>query len=153
MINMSKLTDYAAAIMVFMARDSERHHHSASFIAKALGLPIPTASKILKMLATAGLVASVRGADGGYYLQRAPAEISLADVLKAMEGGVALTNCCEASYHCTFDILCTMRDNWRFINNTIQTLLARYSIADMLKPLATPVITQGMTEGYQKHDE
>ncbi|HEX5313425.1 MAG TPA: Rrf2 family transcriptional regulator, partial [Gammaproteobacteria bacterium] len=86
---MSKLADYAALILATMAERPERTH-SASGIAAETGISLPTASKLLKTLAHAGLVVSRRGARGGYSLGRAPAAISAVDMIEAVEGPLAM---------------------------------------------------------------
>jgi FeS assembly SUF system regulator len=135
MLRIGKLTDYAMLILSQMAKESHVVL-SASILAELLHLPLPTVSKVLKILADNGLVNSIRGADGGYHLARAPEAISIADVITAMEGDLAMTECCEASSLCSIETLCTMRENWRQINGTIHLFLARLSISDMLKPLS-----------------
>lgn len=134
MLRIGKLTDYAMLIMSQMAKDPDSVL-SAAFLADALHLTTPTVSKVLKMLSEAGLVTSLRGADGGYRLARSAAEISLADVIAAMEGDFALTECCESSGLCAIDSLCNMRENWRKINKMIHALLSRFTILDMTGPL------------------
>jgi FeS assembly SUF system regulator len=139
MIRLSKLTDYAMLIMSQMAKDPDSVL-SAAVIAEALHLSLPTVSKILKILAEGGLVGSVRGVDGGYHLARSASEISVADVITAMEGNVGVTACCESSDLCAIQSMCTMKDNWRKINTVVYSLLAKLTICDMLKPLP-----QGLT--------
>jgi FeS assembly SUF system regulator len=133
MLRIGKLTDYAMLIMGHMAKAPETIL-SASFLADTLHLTNPTVSKILKMLSDAGLVNSVRGAEGGYLLARPAEEISVADVISAMEG-LAMTECCESAGLCSIDSMCAMRENWQKINKMVQSLLARFTIIDMTEPL------------------
>lgn len=131
MLRIGKLTDYALLILGHMA-----HHAgllSASAIAEVLHLGAPTVSKILKMLSEADLVSSVRGADGGYQLTKSAAQISVAEVITAMEGAVAMTECCENSRLCTIDPLCSMKENWLKINKKVHNMLSNISIIDMLE--------------------
>lgn len=141
MLRIGKLTDYATLIMSAMAKESARVQSAAS-LAAALRLSVPTVSKILKILSEAGLVSSVRGAEGGYHLARPANKITLADIIAAMEGGLAMTECCESSL-CSFDSMCTMRNNWKKINKMVQSLLGKFTIIDMLQPLST----QGLSDG------
>lgn len=134
MLRLGKLTDYAILIMSQMAKQTGITM-SAATLAEQLHLGTPTVSKILKMLSDAHLVYSVRGAEGGYHLARAPLNISVADVVLAMESGLALTECCESTNLCALESMCTMRENWRKINTMIQSLLSRLTILDMLAPL------------------
>ncbi len=142
MLRIGKLTDYALLIMSQMARESDAIL-SATLLAETLHLAPPTVSKILKILAEAGLLHSVRGADGGYHLARGAAEITVADVITAMEG-LAITVCCEQINLCALNSLCTVRENWQQINHAIQSLLARVSIADMLAPLNARAMLEGL---------
>jgi FeS assembly SUF system regulator len=131
MLRIGKLTDYALLILGQMAREASLV--SATAIADALHLGAPTVSKILKMLSEAGLVSSVRGAEGGYHLTREASQITLAEVITAMEGGIAMTECCENSSLCVIDPLCAMKENWIKINKKVHTMLAGVSIVDMLE--------------------
>ena len=138
MLRIGKLTDYAMLILSQMARDPGSLL-SAAAIADCLRLSAPTVSKILKMLSDADLVSSVRGAEGGYRLARAAASISVADVITVMEGRVGMTECCESAGLCAIDSLCAMKENWRRINKMVYSLLADFSIEDMLKPIPLPL--------------
>jgi FeS assembly SUF system regulator len=144
MLRIGKLTDYAMLIMSQMARDPHSVL-SAACLAEALYLGAPTVSKVLKMLSEAGLVGSVRGADGGYHLARAAETITVADILAAMEGDISLTECCESSQLCAFESMCMMRDNWQKINGMVHALLSQFTIVDMLKPLALPSPIRGLS--------
>lgn len=130
MLRIGKLTDYALLILGHMANNASLL--SATAIAEALHLGTPTVSKILKMLSEAGLVSSVRGAEGGYQLTKAGADITVADVITAMEGAVAMTECCENSHLCMIDPLCSMKENWLKINKKVHDMLSGISIIDML---------------------
>jgi len=135
MLRISKLTDYAMLILSQMAK-AQNLIMSATLLAEVLHLSVPTVSKILKILADASLVTSIRGADGGYRLSRSATEITLADVISAMEGDVAMTECCESKSLCAIDSQCGVRENWRKINKLIHALLAGFTILDMTEPLS-----------------
>ena len=137
MLRIGKLTDYAVQIMSQLAK-AKQELMSATLLADKLHLSVPTVSKILKMLAEGSLVTSVRGAEGGYLLAKPAAEISIADVINAMEGGVAMTECCGHASECIISPRCTMQDNWKKINNAVQAMLAQLSIVDMAGPLTLP---------------
>ena len=141
MLRIGKLTDYALLILSHMAKTNSVM--SAAVIAKMLHLTLPTVSKILKMLADANLVASRRGADGGYQLARAADQISVADVLVAMEKGIALTECCSNFNRCNIATVCTMRENWIKINQMIHTLLAKLTIIQIAEPLSVQELING----------
>lgn len=130
MIRIAKLTEYAMLVLSQMAKDPCATK-SATYVAELLNLSPPTVSKILKILSEAGFVQSIRGSDGGYHLIKPAAEISVADVIIAMEGGVAMTECCEISNLCHLDNACSMRENWKNINKEVHAVLAKYSVIDI----------------------
>jgi len=91
--------------------------------------------KILKMLARAGLLVSHRGVHGGYELARSAAEISVAHVIFALEGPIALTECSEHSEHeCSYEAFCRVRENWQRIDRTVRQALEGITIEDMARP-------------------
>ena len=135
MIRMTKLTDYASVLMTFFAREAERAHNARD-LAQETHLPLPTVSKVLKALARAGLLESQRGLRGGYALARDAAEISLADILAAMEGPVSLTQCNEPQgRRCPQESLCPVTDNWKRINHVVRQALSNITLAEMAAPL------------------
>ena len=92
MLRISRLTDYGTMILVHLAGQNAGLC-SASDVAAGTHLALPTVQKLLKTLAKSGLVSSVRGADGGYRLARAPEQITAAEILNVLEGPVAITEC------------------------------------------------------------
>lgn len=134
MLRLSKLADYGCQVMTYMARDEAVH--SASEVAAALGMAPATISKILKMLAKQDLVVSVLGAKGGYGLARHPEQISVAEIICAMDGPISITECSSDSA-CTRESLCSTRGNWQGINRIIQDALEKVSLAEMIKPKPT----------------
>src|SRR3990172_6481123 len=94
---MSKQTDYGIVIMAHMASVHERELHTARDLADEVHLPLPMVSKTLKSLARGGLLVSQRGVKGGYSLARQPERISLGCIIRAVEGPVAITRCCDPS--------------------------------------------------------
>lgn len=135
MLRIAKLTDYATVLMVQLSLSPERRV-SAQQLATELTLPLPTVAALLKKLGRAGLVDSLRGAAGGYSLARAPSAISLADVVAAIEGPVAMTACAKANGHCDLEKDCLTRDHWRYVNQRVQATLALMNLADMARPPA-----------------
>ena len=122
MLRMSKLTDYATVILAHLSH-SEGELQTAADVAARTGLALPTVSKLLKQLARAGLVASVRGAQGGYQLGRPAHEISAADVIDALEGPVAITACSSAEVQCELESVCGVSSAWQRINSAIRLAL------------------------------
>lgn len=129
MLKVSRLTDYATAILLTMMRLDRLC--SADEVASRLGLEPPTCSKVLKLLTRAGLLASTRGARGGYQLARAPESISVYDVLHAIEGGAALTECARSDSQCAWQTDCGQRAAWQYINTAVRDTLLNISLASL----------------------
>lgn len=140
MLRISKLTDYAMVIMSYLALDPAAIA-SAAQITREVHLSLPTVSKILKILCDAELVASFRGTGGGYQLSRPAHAITVADVVVAIEGKLAMTECCLSGKTCALDSLCSIKDNWQVINKVILTALAGLTLKDMMQPLTGHALT------------
>lgn len=131
MIRLSKLADYGIVMMTNMARHPGRQHSAAGIAAESY-IPLPMASKILKALARGGLLVSHRGAKGGYGLARPAAFISVADVITALDGPIALTACIEdGPGECDIEGVCPARANWQRINDAIRRALDGITVAEM----------------------
>jgi FeS assembly SUF system regulator len=137
MLKISKLTDYATVILSYIAKDGSRVH-GALEIAEATGIALPTASKILKILVKEKVLASTRGAKGGYALARAPERISVASVISALEGPIALTECTASHRSCEQASGCNIQGNWHLINQRISQALESVTLADMILPSQSP---------------
>ncbi|MDD5580793.1 MAG: SUF system Fe-S cluster assembly regulator [Methylobacter sp.] len=137
MLRLSKLTDYGTVILSFIARDNT-HVHAAIEIAGATGIALPTVSKVLKLLVNAKVLISTRGAKGGYALARKPEKITVAAVISALEGPIAITECSISHQGCEQASGCEIRGNWGLINQTIYNALESVTLADMIKPLIMP---------------
>ncbi|QSQ20074.1 SUF system Fe-S cluster assembly regulator [Pyxidicoccus parkwayensis] len=136
MLRMSKMTDYGIVLMTELAR-AEGDTRTTRELAARTRVPLPSASKVLKSLLQAGLVVSHRGASGGYGLARPPAELTIAELVSALEGPVALTECgvhTSGNAPCELESVCHVRGHWRLINNAIQEALGRLSLADLVAP-------------------
>lgn len=132
MLRISKLTDYGTVVLAELAR-AESGLVSAADIASATGLGLPTVSKLLKMLARAGLVSSVRGPHGGYRLTREPERVTAAAVIDALEGPVSITECSAHGSHCDIEAACRVGSAWQRINLAIRRALDEISLADLLR--------------------
>lgn len=132
MFRLNRLTDYAVVVLSQMAlRGSETR--SAQQISDDTGVPLPTVSKLLNLLGHAKLVTSQRGASGGYVLSAAPEDITVARIIQAMEGPIALTACVDgAADTCDSESFCPMRGNWNQVNGAIREALTSVSLADMM---------------------
>ena len=129
MLRLSRLTDYAVVALVRLGQTAVVE--TSPGIAAAIGIPEPTVAKVLKALAGQGLVVSQRGARGGYRLARGLRSISIADVISAIDGPIALTSCIDGGFNCTTHALCPMAGRWDPVNDAIRNALSAISLADM----------------------
>lgn len=144
MIRMSKQADYGLVLMTEFLRGSNRERNlSARELAQKTRLPLPMVSKILKALTREGLLTSHRGSTGGYGLARAPERISVSEVLVAVEGPIAMTECLHEQGECRQLAVCPVRTNWERINYAVKNVLDAITLADMIEPLPDTLITMG----------
>jgi FeS assembly SUF system regulator len=130
MLRLSKLTDYAVVVLVRLA--AAQGVQTSPGIAATTGIPEPTVAKVLKTLAAGGLVASQRGARGGYRLLRPLSAIPIADVIAAIDGPIALAACVDGSTtECESQALCPVRGRWDPVNDAIHQALTAITLADM----------------------
>lgn len=148
MLRITRLSDYAVAILGQLAHSAEAVQ-TAKDVAARTGLSAPVVSKIFKSLARSKLVSSHRGVQGGYRLAREPSRVSVADVIEAVEGPVALTECGENSdASCEFVGSCSVQANWLRINQVVRRALSNVSVEDMiLPPRAERLIQLRRTQG------
>lgn len=149
MLRLTKLTDYGTQVMTYLAHEPGSVHAAAE-VAGSLHLSLPTVTKILKILAREGLLASHRGTKGGYALARAPERISVAQVVQAMEGPIGLTECGSAPGVCVQESSCSVRGNWQVINRALLTALENVSLAHMAAP-SQPVLFSVMPKTRTQH--
>lgn len=138
MLRVTRLTDYATVILTVLAARPDVVL-SAPELAERAGLEAPTVAKVLKPLAAAGLVEGFRGANGGYRLARPADAISLIEIVEAMEGPLGMTECSTPSGQCGIEHSCSVRANWRRINDVVAEALGNVSLAQMLTPPQHPV--------------
>lgn len=139
MIRITRETDYGIVLLTRMVRET-RPSYSAAALAKRLDLPLPMVSKILKALARAGVLASQRGAQGGYRLARPADAISAADIIDALEGRIAITECSSDALHaCLHEHHCTVSHHWHRINAAIRTALEQISLLELSRPLPAAI--------------
>ena len=132
MLKLNRLTDYAVVVLGQLARNSGKVE-TATEIAMLTGIPLPTVSKILKILSSAFIVVSHRGAGGGYSLERRADDIRVAEIIEAFEGPIALTACVDSAVdNCSIEALCPMKGNWNTVNEAIRTTLFSLTLADMI---------------------
>ena len=137
MLRLSRLTDYATVILSYMAENTA-NTLTAQEIGEATGINLPTVSKILKRLVKARVLTSLRGAKGGYSLARAPEKITVAAVINALEGPIALTECTSSKTSCEQAKGCHIQGRWNLINQRIFNALESVTLADMIMPPAQP---------------
>lgn len=142
-MRLNRLTDYAVVMLAHMSRPERprvnpaieamgRRAVTAAEMAAESGVPQPTVAKLMKQLAHAGILTSQRGATGGYRLARLPAEITVAEIIAALEGPIALTACVDGrAGECEVENLCPMRGNWDKVNRAIRLALNSVTLADM----------------------
>jgi FeS assembly SUF system regulator len=137
MLRISRLTDYAILLLGHMAQNAG-NTHAATDLAEASGVAVPTVSKILKALTKSQILKSTRGAKGGYALSRPPEQTSVAAVIHALEGPIALTECEGEHGGCRQSESCHARANWDVINRAIRSALESVTLADMARPVKVP---------------
>lgn len=136
MIKLSRLADYAVVLLTQMVGETKAVHNAID-LAERTGLPVPTVSKILATLARDGILLSVRGAKGGYRLAAPPSRITVAAVIAAIDGPIALTQCVDTAGNCNVESLCPTRAGWHKINDAILSALTGVTLADLMgEPLA-----------------
>jgi FeS assembly SUF system regulator len=136
MLRLSKLTDYATVILSLMAKNNERVC-AAVELANVTGIALPTVSKILKALVNANVLISTRGAKGGYALAATPDKITVASIISALEGPIAVTECSISQQGCEQAAGCNISGHWNVINRAIYNALESVTLADLIKPQET----------------
>jgi FeS assembly SUF system regulator len=133
-IRLTNLADYAVVLMTAAAREPELRL-SAARAAESTTIPAPTVAKLMGTLARAGLLVASRGVSGGFALARPASDISIADIVEAVDGPIALTACVAPESHdCAIEGVCGVRGHWGPINAAVRAALEQVSLADLLKP-------------------
>jgi FeS assembly SUF system regulator len=135
---MSRITDYGIVLLTHLAADAgdpAEPVHNARELAARAGLPLPIVSKILKTLTREGFLLSHRGIKGGYALSRRPEAITVASIIDALEGPIALTECgTERNGACERESRCAVRQPWQQINREVRKALERVRLSDLAPP-------------------
>ncbi len=135
MIRVTKLTDYGIVLMTRLAKRAYKEQVTAPELSRDMGMPLPTIRKILKILTASRLLVSTRGIGGGYRLAHNPEDITLLNLVEALEGPLSLTDC-SSGIPCECKIEnCGLGNNWKFINQIMQNTLSSYSLAQMASSL------------------
>ncbi|TPG14464.1 SUF system Fe-S cluster assembly regulator [Sphingomonas oligophenolica] len=146
-MKLSSLADYAVVMMAAAARHCGGVARvNATLLADETGVPLPTAQKLVSRLSAAGLLESARGTGGGFRLARPAAAITLADIVEAVEGPIALTACVERGAHdCAIEDGCRVKPHWNAVNGAVRGALASVSLASLSSVRPEPV------EGRESH--
>ena len=147
MVRLSNLADYAVVLMI----DAASHlagRVSAAHVSDSTAIPSPTVAKLMGMLSRAGLLESRRGAGGGFVLARPAEDISVADIIEAVDGPIALTQCVDhRAEDCAMQSFCTMRAHWPVLNEAVRSALSSVSLADLLARSQTaPVVLRSVAQ-------
>ena len=134
MIRLTNLADYAVILMCEMSHADGRL--SAQGLASSTGIPVPTVSKILNLLSRASLLQSHRGIKGGFALALPAEDISVAEIIEAIDGPIALTSCVDSgkSCDCGFDDVCSLRPRWQLISGVVRGALEKVSLKEIAEP-------------------
>ena len=139
-MRLSSMADYAVVTMCAAARHCGGARVSATDLAVETGLPAPTVQKLVSLLSKAGLLRATRGAGGGLQLARPAAAISLAEIVEAVEGPIALTTCVEHGRHdCALEACCSVRPHWGVVNETLRGALAGVPLTQLAQPRVAEV--------------
>ncbi|WP_439539441.1 SUF system Fe-S cluster assembly regulator [Sphingomonas sp.] len=132
-MRLSAQTDYAVVMLSAAARHcGVSGRLNATLLADETGLPLPTVQKLVSHLSRAGLIESTRGTGGGFRLARPPAAISLADIVEAIEGPIALTTCVDSGKHdCAIQSDCRVKPHWNSVNASVRSALADVTLASL----------------------
>jgi FeS assembly SUF system regulator len=138
MFKLSKTTDYGIVLLARLANEPDGAPRNARELAAESDLPVPMVSKVLKALAKEGLLTSQRGSKGGYRLARPPEDVSVSEMIRVLEGPVALTDCAIAPSICEHETLCAVREPWQLISRVVERALADVSLADLVDRHSRP---------------
>ena len=131
-MRLSHLADYAVVLMTAAARRDAGARLSATELSAETGVPLPTTQKLMGQLATAGLLSSARGAAGGFARARPATDISLADIVEAVEGPIALTMCSDSTNHdCILDAHCRVKPHMGVVGNAVRGALGAVSLTEL----------------------
>ncbi|MCH8823906.1 MAG: Rrf2 family transcriptional regulator [Planctomycetes bacterium] len=139
MLLITRKTDYALLALASLA-NLEPQGTSARELSERLHLPLPVLRNILKQLARSGVLKSTRGTKGGYRLAKPPSEISLAELVEAIEGPLRLTRCCptpenESEQECKLEETCIIQMNVRKVHARLMEFLGEVKLAEIAAPL------------------
>ena len=149
-MRLSHLADYAVVLMTAAARSNTGDRLSATELALHTGVPLPTTQKLMGQLASAGLLTSVRGASGGFALARPAADISLADIVEAVEGPIAMTVCSgnEGVSDCALDAHCRVKPHMGVVGDAVRGALGAVSLTQLSSSPAQAGVQPGQEKAW-----
>ena len=131
-MRLTSFADYAVVMLAAAARHPAGARLSAAALASETGVPLPTAQKLMGRLAAAGLLTSARGTGGGFSLARPAQGISLADIIEAVEGPIAMTVCVDDKRNdCALDEHCLVKPHLNTVNGAVRGALQGVSLATL----------------------
>ena len=132
MLKVSKLADYAVMIMLKMAHNPHKLYSATELLAMT-GLNLPTVRKVLKLLSLQDLLQAKRGADGGYVMTKSPLNTSLLEIIEAVDGALAFTECCESGFNGCSVLHCRMHRHWDVVNQKVRATLKGFTLENLIK--------------------
>ncbi len=133
MLKLNKKTEYALLALGHLNASEAAAPVSVRSVAGRHGIPEALLAKVLQILKRGGVVASVKGAGGGYRLSRPIAEISLTDVFNLFNEPMALVECLDDNDGCAQAVDCNLRGPMTALNAAIQSMLAGMSVAELFE--------------------
>jgi FeS assembly SUF system regulator len=131
-MRLSNMADYGVVVMSAAARHCGSSRVSATDLAAETGIALPTVQKLVSMMSKAGLLRSARGTGGGIMLARPAAAITLADIIEAVEGPIAMTACVDiGSHNCVMEGTCRVQPHWSVVNAVVRGALAGVSLTSL----------------------
>ncbi len=154
MLKISRLSDYAIVLLTALAGDPREkpgdQRANARALAERTGINMPTVGKLLKLLNGEGIVQSRQGRSGGYFLARPAAEITLAEIIEAIDGPIAMTDCFRPDHDCAMKGDCAVRPHWAAINRGVHALLDATTLADMTRSVDDEPIPDRVPVWYER---
>ncbi len=133
MLKLSKTTDYGIVLLAHLASKPDQGPQNARELAADAALPVPMVSKVLKALAREGLLVSQRGSKGGYRLSQDPEMLSVSEIIRVLEGPLALTDCAVGPALCEHETGCAVREPWQQISRVVEDALSEITLADLVR--------------------
>ena len=132
-MRLSHLADYAVVLMTAAARRPAGARLSATELAAETGVALPTTQKLMGQLAACGLLSSVRGAGGGFALSRPAEAISLADIVEAVEGPIAMSACSNGNFDCALDAHCRVKPHMGIVGSAVRGALGAVRLTELAR--------------------